>query len=197
MAPRRGAKRRAQILGELESIFLREGFRQLTVGALATRLRCSRSTLYAIATTKEALFLLVEDHILRRIGREARRRAKACEDPGDRVAAFLEGTVSSLLPVGEAFLDDIFHYTPARQLFDQHQRGAIETLRQLIEAGIAAGALQGVDPLIAAEALDAAVQRIRNPKLLREAGLSPSEAFGEVSQLLRHGLLRETPRRRR
>ncbi len=189
-APRRGPERREAILDALEAIFLNEGFRGLTVGALAARLRCSRSTLYALAPTKEALFLLVEDRILRRIGREARRRAGACEDAGDRVAAFLESTISSLRPVGEAFLDDVFRYEPARQLFDRHQRGAMETLQHLIAEGIAAGALKGVDPRIAAEALDAAVQRVRDPAFLRDTGISPSDAFAQVSQLLRHGLIR-------
>lgn len=189
--PRRGSKRRDQILDQLESIFLHEGFRALTVGSLAARLRCSRSTLYALASTKEELFLRVQDRILRRIGREARNRAYACEEPGDRVEAFLEGTISSLRPIGTAFLDDVFSYEPARQLFDAHQRGAMRTLRGLIEAGIEAGAFKGVDPGVAAAALDAAVQRVRDPQFLRDAGLGPSEAFDQVSQLLRHGLVRQ------
>jgi len=187
--PRRRAQRREQILDQLENLFLNEGFRGLTIGALATRLRCSRSTLYGLAPTKEELFLLVEDRILRRIGREAWRRAQACGDPGDRVAAYLEGTISSLRPVGTAFLDDLLGYGPARQLFDWHQQGAMRTLRELVEAGIAAGAFKGVNPSVAAAALDAAVHRVRDPLFLREAGLSPSEAFAQVSRLLRHGLV--------
>lgn len=190
--PRRGAKRREEILDQLERIFLTEGFRALTVGLLADRLRCSRSTLYGLAPTKEELFLLVEDRILRRVGRDARRSARACEDPGDRVSAFLAGTISSLQTVGSAFLDDVFAYSPARQLFDQHQRGAVSTLCQLIEAGIEAGAFKGVNPTLAAAALDAAVHRIRDPEFLRETGLAPSEAFAQVSQLLREGLVRQS-----
>ncbi len=187
----RGSKRRGQILDQLEAIFLEGGFRTLTVGSLAGRLRCSRSTLYALAPTKEELFLRVQDRILRRIGREARDRAYSCQDAGDRVEAFLEGTISSLRPIGTTFLDDVFSYTPARQLFDQHQRGAMRTLRELIEAGIEAGAFKGIHPAVAAAALDAAVGRIRDPQFLRETGLTPSEAFDQVSQLLRHGLVRQ------
>ncbi len=191
-ASQRDSPRQEEILDELEAIFLAEGFRGLTVGTLAARLHCSRSTLYALAATKEELYLRVSDRILRRIGRAARRRADACEDPGDRVAAFLESTISSLQPVGPAFLEDVLAHRPTRQLFDQHQRGAMETLRHFIQSGIEAGVFKGVDPRLAAAALDAAVQRVRTPEFLREVGLSPSEAFAQASQLLRHGLVRSS-----
>lgn len=46
-------RRQEQVLDGLEEIFREEGFRRLTIGELATRLRCSRSTLYAMAPTKE------------------------------------------------------------------------------------------------------------------------------------------------
>ena len=77
-ASQRDSPRREEILDELEAIFLAEGFRGLTVGTLAARLRCSRSTLYALAATKEELYLRVSDRILRRIGRARTTVGAAC-----------------------------------------------------------------------------------------------------------------------
>ena len=51
--------RQARLLGEIEAIYLAEGFRGSTVGELAARLRCSRRALYELAPSKEELFLRV------------------------------------------------------------------------------------------------------------------------------------------
>ena len=53
-----------QLLAQLEEIFFEQGYRRITVGALAARLRCSRATLYALAPSKEELFLRVLDRVL-------------------------------------------------------------------------------------------------------------------------------------
>ena len=47
--------RRAELLDELVTLFLAEGFGALTLDELARRLRCSKSTLYGLAASKEQL----------------------------------------------------------------------------------------------------------------------------------------------
>jgi AcrR family transcriptional regulator len=187
---RRRTRRQEQILDDLEAIFRTEGFRELTVGDLATRLHCSRSTLYAIAPTKEEIFLLVQDRLMRRTGEEGEARETGHERPGDRIAAYLEGTVAYFAEVQTAFMDDVMSYAPARSLYDAHQQAFVEHLRALVEEGIAAGEFAGVDPLLAATALDAAMVRTRDPEFLREHGLTASEAFDQVLKLFRYGLER-------
>jgi len=69
----------------------------------------------------------------------------------------------------------------------------VERLRGLTEEGIAAGESTGVDPLLAATALDAVTSRVRDPHLLREHGPTASEAFDPVPERVRHGLERPPP----
>jgi len=185
---RRRTRRQQQILDALEVIFREEGFRSLTIGDLANRLRCSRSTLYAIAPTKEELFLLVQDRLMRRTGAEGEARARDGKTPGDRLSGYLEGTVAYFAEVRTAFMDDVMSYGPARSLYDAHQRAFVQRLRGLIEEGIATGDFSGVDPLLAATALDAVMSRMRDPGFLRENGLTASQAFEQVLRLIRHGL---------
>ena len=76
------SEREGHLLEGLEEIFLQEGFRRVAVGELAARLHCSRATLYALAPSKERLFLLVLERLLARIrgmGRAADRARAATQ----------------------------------------------------------------------------------------------------------------------
>src|SRR4051794_15020759 len=49
--------RRAELVPALEDLLLREGFTTLTVDDMARRLRCSKATLYSVASSKEQLVI--------------------------------------------------------------------------------------------------------------------------------------------
>ncbi len=195
--PRRRSARQEELLDALEAIVLSEGFGGLTVGDLANRLSCSRSTLYALAPSKEELFLTLEEHFLTRVQTNALACAARETDPANRLIGYIAGAIESVRDVGTPYLAEVSAYTPARQLLAEFQRTTIGHLRTLIEAGIADGAFHALNARITAEVLDAAVSRIQDPRVLAETGLTASEALEHVSQLLTQGLLKPpSPRRR-
>src|SRR4051795_1530796 len=55
----RGQARRDELLDQLVTLVLAEGFGAFTLDELARRLRCSKSTLYALAASKEQLVVAV------------------------------------------------------------------------------------------------------------------------------------------
>src|SRR5262245_59150030 len=85
----RSSRRREQILDAIEQLFLERGFQVLTIDDLVAAAGCSRSTLYALADTKENLFLLVLDRMWRRLRERAREAQAISGDAGARVEAFL------------------------------------------------------------------------------------------------------------
>ena len=50
-----GTRRRTELFDALIDLFLSEGFAHLTLDDIAARLRCSKSTLYTLAGSKEQL----------------------------------------------------------------------------------------------------------------------------------------------
>ena len=62
---RRLTARQRALLADLEALFLAEGFAAFTLDDLAGRLRCSKSTLYALAPSKEQLAVKVVTHFFR------------------------------------------------------------------------------------------------------------------------------------
>jgi AcrR family transcriptional regulator len=176
-------------LDKLERIFLAEGYTSLTVGALAKRLRCSRRRLYAIADTKEELFLCIVDRCFRRLREDARRAALAEADLEKRIRVYLEAGVSRADMLRPLFLQDIACTAEGRRLFDSHQRERQTGLRLIVEEGVTAGVFRDVHAHVVAEILFLAFRRVREPDFLRDAGMSFAEALSEVSRILRHGLL--------
>lgn len=185
--------RRERLLEALEEIFLAEGFRRVTIGGLAARLRCSRTTLYQLAPGKEELFLAVVDRFLRRIRRLGEAGLREARDPVDRLRAYLEPGVTETRGASAAFSADVDALPAARRLFEAHQRERTEGLARLVAEGVREGVFHGVHPELAAEVMMVAVRRVKEPDFLERAKLSMSEAFEEVGRLMRYGL-RGTPR---
>ena len=80
--PRRGAlgrgqrtRRQRDLLDGLQALFLAEGFRYLSLDVLAARLRCSKTTLYALAPSKEQLAVAVVTHYFKGRPSASRRRS--------------------------------------------------------------------------------------------------------------------------
>jgi AcrR family transcriptional regulator len=181
-------------LDALEAIFLKEGFRDVTVEELTIRLRCSRQTLYRLAPSKPEIFLTVLDRFLSRIRAQGREAAYARSDPMRRLEALLEPGITATAPASRSFSEDVDSFEPARRLLAQHQRERMQLLREIVEDGISRGEFSGYHAHLVAEVMVAAVGRVSRPDFLAEAGLSMSEAFAECSQLIRLGLAQTNQR---
>ncbi len=190
------SSRQLELLDALEAVYLREGFRALGVGELATRLACSRRTLYELAPSKDALFLRVLDRFLARIRALGQDRVAKTSDPREQVEALLEPGIRETRGASAAFTADVDAFPAARRLLDRHQRERMALLREVVERGVREGVFRGVHAELVAEVMLAAVQRVRDPALLRRAGLSMADAFEECSRLIRHGLLHPDSGRR-
>ena len=176
-------------LRALEDIFLREGFRGVTVGDLAARLRCSRRALYEIAPTKEELFLFVLDRFLRRIRERGDEAAHRTRDLAERIEAYLEPGIEETRRATRRFTADIASLPTASRLMEMHQRTRMRGLRDIVAEGVRSGIFRGFDPHLVAEVFAFAYRRSTQPDFLGETNLSMNEAFRELSRLLRHGLL--------
>jgi hypothetical protein len=61
-------------------------------------------------------------------------------------------------------------------------------VRELIDAGVRAGALRAVDGTFAGQLTALAIEGIQSGVLLGNTGLTAGQAYGEMADLLLHGL---------
>lgn len=188
--PRRAVQttpRQERLLEALETLFLDEGFREITVAQLAQRMRCSRRSFYELAPSKEALFLRVFERYLKRL-REAGRRGIEGLPPEEAIEAYLAPAIEAARKLSTRLMRDVQSYPPAHRMWERHTRERMAGLQALIAACVRSSVFRGVDPYLVAEVMTASLRRIGEPEFLTNAGLSYRDAVDELYALLLGGL---------
>jgi AcrR family transcriptional regulator len=190
--------RSARLFDDLAALFLSEGFLHLTTDEIARRLRCSKTTLYRIAPSREEIYAAVVDRYLGRIRDDGVAAATAASDFPSAMIALLGAGVTAAREASWEFVRDMRRHPASRRRLDLHQRRRVADLERLIEAGIRDGAFQGFHPRMVAELILALIGKVFEPDLLASVGLSLAEAYDEAYRIVEYGLIpRGTPARPR
>ncbi|TPG35168.1 TetR/AcrR family transcriptional regulator [Mycolicibacterium hodleri] len=183
-----GTRRRTSLFDELLALFLAEGFSHLTLDDIAARLRCSKSTLYTLAASKDELVKRVTVHFFTRATTAVEAALAQTENPGERVAAYLTAVGDALTVASEVFMADLSAFAPAREVYEANTRAAALRVRQLIEEGVRNGAYREVHASFAADLIATTMVRIQQRSVRTSTGLSDAEAYAELATLLTNGL---------
>jgi AcrR family transcriptional regulator len=186
--PERARVRRDQLLDELIGLFLAEGFREFGVGDLAARLRCSRTTLYLVASSKEQIVLAAVRGFFRRAAERIEAQVGLEPDPGARLAVYLTAVAAELSPVTERFYDDLQAYPPAAEVYEENTRLAARRVRELVAEGVAAGALRPVDASFVGAAVAQVMAGIQDGSIGVATGLGDADAYRRLADLVVHGV---------
>jgi AcrR family transcriptional regulator len=181
-------RRQAELLDHLEELFLAEGFSRFTLDDLALRLHCSKSTLYALAGSKEQLAHRVVKHFFRKATSAVEADTVTEGDPALRVTAYLNAVARALAPAGGAFHRDLDSFPPGREVYERNTAAAAERVRSLIADGVAQGRFREVHPALIADTVTTLMFRIVRGDTQRATGLDDATAYRELAALLLHGI---------
>ncbi|WP_328604615.1 TetR/AcrR family transcriptional regulator [Amycolatopsis sp. NBC_00345] len=188
---RRPTARQQALLAELETLFLAEGFAGFTLDDLAARLRCSKSTLYAIAPSKEQLAVKVVAHFFRGAAERIEERINGIDDARKLIGEYLAGVSAHLNRASAAFMTDIAEYAPTRDTYQLNSRVAARRIRAFIDKGVADGVFRDVHARLVAEMTGLIVEGIQTGVLGRRTDVSDAEAFTALGELLLGGLTKD------
>jgi AcrR family transcriptional regulator len=181
-------RRQAELLDQLEELFLAEGFARFTLDDLALRLRCSKSTLYVLAGSKEQLAQRVIKHFFRKATEAVEASTITVQDPALRVTAYLNAVAAALAPAGPAFHRDLDSFDPGREVYERNTALAADRVRELISDGVAQGCFREVHPALVADTVTTLMLRIGRGDTARATGLDDATAYRELAALLLHGI---------
>jgi AcrR family transcriptional regulator len=188
VVPGRRTRRQSELLDRLLSLFLEQGFSRFTLDDLAAELRCSKTTLYALAPSKEQLAVEVVKHYFKNATAEVESAVARQTRHDRRIAAYLNAVADALRPASRTFLDDVATFAPARSVYERNTRIAADRVRTLIEDGINHKTFRQVDIAFAAEMVAHAMQAIQRGDIARRTGLNDAEAYRELASFVLHSL---------
>ena len=186
--PAFATRRRTELFDALVALLLTEGFAHLTLDDMAARLRCSKSTLYTLAASKEQLVQAATVHFFRSATGFVEDRVAATTGARDRIAAYLSAVGEALDPASEQFMADLDGFAPARAVYEQNTGIAARRVQELIAEGVAAGDFRDVHAAFAADLVAAAMVRIQQRVVRRTTGLDDADAYRELAAILTAGI---------
>ena len=185
--PRRGNRRQEDLAERLIAIFLREGFLELSIDDMARRLRCSKTTIYGIAESKQQIIAVVVRGFFRRATERVERQIQSVDASStERIRAYLMAIAAELAPASPEFFSDLDAYAPTREIYLENTRIAGERLQGIILQCVPA-ASQSEALFIGSVAADV-MTAIHRGEIEAAAGLDDSAAYRALSRLIVAGV---------
>ncbi|WP_197318761.1 TetR/AcrR family transcriptional regulator [Saccharomonospora sp. NB11] len=181
-------RRQRVLLAELEELFLAEGFMSFTLDDLAAELRCSKTTLYALAPSKEQLAVKVVAHFFKGAAERIEAQVADVDDAATAVRTYLAGVSAELDRASPAFMADVERFEPARAVYALNSEAAARRIRQFIADGVEQGVFRDTHADAIAEMAGILVESIQSGVVGLRARTTDAEAFEALADLLLNGL---------
>lgn len=176
--------RRTELFDALLELFLDEGFAHLTLDAIAARLKCSKSTLYTLAGSKEQLVTAATVHFFKRATERVETTVAEVAEPRERIAAYLTAVEAALAVASDRFMADLDAFVPAREVYERNTRIAARRVQELITDGVASGDFRRVHAAFTADLVTTMMVRIQQGGVRAATGLDDAGAYRELASIL-------------
>lgn len=185
---RAATNRQEELIDGVALIFLRRGFRNFTLAELADELHCSKTTLYALGHSKEALVRNALIHYFQEAGETIEARTAAAGDPSARLSAYIKAIAEVMRPASGRFFEDLAAHPDVRDLYGRNQQIAGERLAKLISDGVESGDFRPVDATFVADLIAAETIRIQAGEVDSATSLDYDGAHEALAELVLGGI---------
>jgi len=171
------------LLDELLAVMLAEGFMHLSMADVARRLRCSKTTLYGVASSKEQLFIAAVRTFFRAATERVEASLARSTAPMERIGAYLEAISVELAPATPAFFADVDAFAPVREIYRDNTRAAASRVQDLVRE-----AAPAADASFVGAVAGLVIESIHRGDIRASTDLDDSAAFRSLADLIIAGL---------
>ena len=186
--------RRDEVLDQLIDLFLTHGFSQWSVADLAAELRCSKTTLYLIADSKEQLVTRTVRAYFQRAALRIDERIAREPDPVEKLVAYVSAVAAELKPAMPVFYADVAAFDPANEIYEANTAYATQKVKGLITEGVLAGLLRPVAAGFIGAVAAQVMVAIQRGDIGRVTGTDHAQAYAQLADLLLNSLRPPTAR---
>lgn len=189
MHPERSRRRRDELLEQLRGLFLAEGFLAFSLADLAERLRCSKTTLYLVAPTKEQIVVATVRSWLKGAAERVEATVAGSQEAADRLEAYMRAVSTELAPASPAFYADLAAFAPAGEVYRQNTRYAAARVQELVDDGVRDGSLRAVHAGFVGAAVAQVMAAIQGGDISAATGLDDAAAYEHLADLVARGVV--------
>lgn len=134
--------RQRELFSAILSDFLAEGFANFTIDAAAKRYRCSKSTMYALGGTRDAIIRRILISFFKEITRRTAPipgTANGTTSVEQALEQYFSSITTALSPASPKFMQDLATEAVAQEIFAINTLGAQRTIDELLSRGVASG----------------------------------------------------------
>lgn len=189
-------ERQRKLLVELTDLFGGDGFADKSMADLSKQLRCSLSTLYAIAPTRDELILIVVDRHLRAAGDASAVLLTAQMSAIESLRVIHSTGTVSIQSWSPAFARDLRSLPSASRLarsYDQHMTAISAAL---LDAAVEANEIAAIDTAAVANMIGQIGQIFTEADVMVKLEGTPKDAADEMLDIILCGLCSPTRRSR-
>lgn len=177
--------RQREVFTTLLDTFLSEGLEWFTVDAAASRLHCSKSTLYTLGSTGDDIVRRVLVTFFKEVTRRTERALDVHSDPLNSLLAYFSAMGIAMEPASPKFIQDATRVPAARAVYDTNTAAATATITALVRAGVESGQFRAAPVTFVADLISASMRHIQQGPA---GGLTASRAYAELGRLIVDGL---------
>lgn len=170
-------------MNELVDLFLARGFLRLGVADIAAALNCSKSTLYAIAPSKEQLFAAVVRAYFKRSTERIEESVDRDADPVEQIGTYLTAVSVELAKASPQFYADLEKFPPAGEIYRRNTQAAAARVAELAKQ-----ARPDADSLFIGAVAALTMESIHRGDIAETTGLDDSAAYRSLAGLIVAGL---------
>ncbi|WP_049152303.1 TetR/AcrR family transcriptional regulator [Corynebacterium striatum] len=179
--------RQREIFTALLTDFLAEGFESFTIDDATKRYRCSKSTIYALGKTRDAIIRRVLVSFFKEITRRTAPEANRATSAARALEDYFTAMTSALTPASTAFMRDLATEPVAQEVYALNTSGATQTIRTPLERGVAAGEFRAESVAFTSLVIQRTMADIQQGAYTE--ALPPATAYHALGQLVLHGIL--------
>lgn len=185
--PTRAERRRDDLIDRLINVFLADGFANTSIEDLAHALRCSKSTLYTVANSKQQIIVTTVKYFFRRAASRVEAQIRRADgEPLERIRTYLLAISEELAPASPAFFADLDATEATREIYRENTQIAARRLQEIVLEAVPATSR---DRAVFVGAVAAQVMEgIHRGEIESATGLDDSAAYRALADLIVSGL---------
>ncbi len=181
-------QRQREVLDQLSDLF-DEGFAEITMSEIASKVNCSLRTLYEIAESKDELVLIVIDRNLRKVGRSAIEIINPWMAPLEAIRLYLEAATIAVENTTEEFARDLEIVPSAQKLSKDHSDYLVAITRSLLDLAVEREDIADVDTAAVARVVAGLGRDFAHVDVMKDLRSSPKAAADGMLEIIMRGLV--------